>query len=69
MPAATSSRTTVAKRRSRSSSWIASSRSSAVSSFRCTSALRVTRKGWDSTISMPGKSRSRLWAMTSSSGT
>ena len=40
-----------------------------LSSLRCTSALRVTRKGWDSTISIPGNSRSRLWAITSSSGT
>ena len=45
----------------------ASSRSSAPSSI-SRSALRVTRKVWCSTISMPGKSWSRLAAITSSSG-
>ena len=64
---ATSSRTTSPKRRRRSSTCTAWSRSSA-SSDTSKSASRVTRKGADSTTSMPGNSRGRKWAITSSSG-
>ncbi len=52
-----------AKRRSRSSCSISSSRSSASSSSRSTSALRVTRKGWISSITIPSKRSCRLWRM------
>ena len=62
-----SSRTTSPKRRRRSSCSTASSRSSA-SSETSKSASRVTRNIERSTISMPGKSRSRKWAITLSSG-
>jgi hypothetical protein len=64
----TSSRTTAAKRRSRSSAEIISSRSSASSSSRRTSALRVTRKGWTLSTSMPGKSSSICAATSCSMG-
>ena len=68
IPAATSTRTASPKRRARSSSSTACRRSSA-SSETVKSASRVTRKTWRSRISMPGKSASRLPAITSSSGT
>src|SRR3990170_3269931 len=67
MDRSTSSRTASPKRRRRSSSSMASSRSSASSSSMARSALRVTRKRWCSTTSMPGKSASRLAAMICSS--
>ena len=68
MPLSISSRTTSPKRRRRSSSWTACSRSSA-SSETVKSASRVTRKKPWSTTSVPGKSASRLAAITCSSGT
>ena len=66
---ATSRRTAHWKRRRRSSICTAISRSSASSSLRVRSALRVTRKLWCSSTSMPGKSMSRWAAITSSSAT
>ncbi len=63
-----STRTISPKRRRRSSSSTACSRSAA-SSETSRSASRVTRKTSQSTISMPGNSASRWWAMTSSSAT
>ena len=69
MDRSTSSRTTLPKRRLRSSSSIASSRSAASSSSIARSALRVTRKRCGSRTSMPGNSASRLAAMTCSSST
>ena len=69
MPGLTSRRTIGANWRSRSSDSISASRSSASSSFRSVLALRVTRNSSQRTISMPGKSRSRLWQITSSRGT
>ena len=51
----TVTRTTEPKRRRRTPSSMVSSRSSASSSWMAMSASRVTRKGWASTTSMPGK--------------
>ena len=67
-PAPTSTRTISPKRRRRSSSSTACSRSAA-SSETSRSASRVTRKTSQSAISMPGNSASRWLAITSSSGT
>ena len=64
---ATSMRTMSPKRRRCSSSSTASSRSSA-SSETSKSASRVTRKAAHSRISICGKSESRKWAITCSSG-
>ena len=64
----TSRRTTSPKGRRRSSSWMASSRSSA-SSETSKSASRVTRNAARSAISMPGKSQWRKCAMSASIGT
>src|SRR4051794_31244980 len=69
MSSATSRRTGGPKRRRRSSFSRACSRFSASSSSTSRSSLRVTRKVWCSSTSMPGKSWSRWAAMTSSSGT
>ena len=66
---ASSRRTGGPKRRRSSSFSIACRRFSASSSSTSTSSLRVTRNVWCSTISMPGNSWSRCWAMTSSTGT
>ncbi len=52
----------------RSSSWTTSRRSSGSSISGSTSALRVTRKCWCSTISMPGKRASRRASMRLSMG-
>ncbi len=60
----TSSRTASPNRRRRSSSSIASRRSSASSSSIARSALRVTRKRWCSSTSMPRNSASRLASIT-----
>ena len=62
-------RTTGANLRSRSSISIISSRSSASSSSRSVIALRVTRNSEHASISMPGNSRSRLFAITSARST
>ena len=68
--ACTSIRTTSAKRRFRTSSWIRLSRSSASSPLSiCRSVFRVMRKVYQPRISTPGKSASRLAPITSSRGT
>src|SRR6266540_2346198 len=69
MLTASSSRTTAPKRRRRSYCSTATRRSSASSSATSMSASRVTRKGWASTTTMPGKSWSRCAMTTCSSGT
>ena len=61
----TSSRTTLAKRRLRTSSSISSSRSSASSSSRSMSALRVTRKSITSTTARSGNRSCRLCRISS----
>ena len=68
MSSATSRRTAGPNRRRTSSRSRACSRSSSRSSSTSTSALRVTRKTWCSSTSMPGNSISRCEAMRSSSG-
>ena len=65
----TSSRTGGPNRRRSSSFSSAASRFSASSSSTSRSSLRVTRKVWASSTSMPGNSRLRCSPMTSSSGT
>mmetsp|Transcript_3337 Transcript_3337/g.13505 ORF Transcript_3337/g.13505 Transcript_3337/m.13505 type:complete len:297 (-) Transcript_3337:910-1800(-) len=67
IPASHSRRTNGANLRSRISSVIISSRSSASSSCRSTSALRVTRKACVESMAMPPKRQSRLAAMICSS--
>ena len=68
MSSATSSRTGDPKRRRASSRSIACSRSSSRSSSTSKSALRVIRKAWCSTTSMPGNNTPRCAAMSSSIG-
>ncbi len=69
MSSTTSRRTGGPKRRRSSSFSRACSRFSASSSSTSRSSLRVTRKKWCSTISMPANRCSRCWAITSSSVT
>src|SRR5665647_3074270 len=69
MSSASSSRTAGPKRRRSSSFSIACRMFSASSSSTSTSSLRVTRKVWCSSTSMPGNRVSKCTAMTSSTGT
>src|SRR5665648_1169023 len=69
MSSASSSRTAGPKRRRSSSFSIACRMFSASSSSTSTSSLRVTRKVWCSSTSMPGNRVSRCTAMMSSRGT